>query len=119
MIGQRTVRVNQSGAVGVLERVRRIGDTVRLTGWAHDPDRPARRLELTVFRDGVALSRHRTDLDRPDREGDGFDLGIADLPGVHTYTVYAASSDAGRPAVLIGGRTLAEDAADDQRVVSI
>ncbi|HST50329.1 twin-arginine translocation signal domain-containing protein [Jatrophihabitans sp.] len=119
LIGQRTVRVNQSGAVGVLERVQRIGDTVRLTGWASDPDRPGRRLALTVFRDGVALSRHQTDFS-PDRDG-GFDISIADLPGVHTYTVYAAPSDPGAPPTLIGARTLAEseDEADDPQVVSV
>lgn len=106
LIGQRTVRVNQSGALGVLDGARRLGDTVRLTGWAYDPDRPNRRLTLTVFRDGVELSRHRTGGEHSDQ---AFDLSVADLPGVHTYTVYADHPDAGSPATLIGGRTVAED----------
>ncbi len=111
LIGQRTVRVNQSGALGVLEGARRLGDTIRLTGWAYDPDRPNRQLTLTVFRDGVELSRHRTGVERPELPGTaaGFDLGIADLPGIHTYTVYADHPDPGSPATLIGGRTVTED----------
>ena len=111
MIGQRTVRVNQSGALGVLDGARRLGDTVRLTGWAYDPDRPHRQLTLTVFRDGVELSRHRTGIERPELPGTGagFDITLADVSGVHTYTVYADHPEAGSPATLIGGRTVAED----------
>ncbi|HEV2886012.1 MAG TPA: twin-arginine translocation signal domain-containing protein [Jatrophihabitans sp.] len=117
LIGQRTVRVNQSGALGLVERVQRIGDTVRLTGWAYDPDRPTRRVELSVHRDGVALSRHQTGLQRPELAGvagPGFDISIADLPGVHSYTVYAAHPEAGGQPTMIGGRTVTED--DDAEV---
>ncbi|MEO7261071.1 MAG: twin-arginine translocation signal domain-containing protein [Jatrophihabitantaceae bacterium] len=119
LIGQQSVRVNQAGAVGQVTSVRRVGNTVRITGWAHDPDRPAARLALSVARDGVALAQH--DFAEADRGRHGaepaagettrasaFDLVLADLPGAHTYAVYAASpGSAGR--TMIGGRTLSED----------
>ncbi len=132
MIGRQTVRVNQAGAIGHVEEVRRLGDTVRIAGWAHDPDRPDARLALTVFRDGVALPESEAALaqglvsrglvsrglvSRDESEhGSGFDISVADLPGTHTYTVYAAAeasvASGGRvsaKASMIGGRTLAED----------
>ena len=119
-LGRHTVRVNQSGPIGRVEAVRRMGDTVRITGWAHDPDRPGDLLELTVFRDGAALSRHSTGLDHPELTGPigsataGFDITVADLPGTHSYTVYAANPDATGSAAqtapaMIGGRTVSED----------
>ena len=113
LLGRRTVRVNQTGAVGVLESVRRLGDTVRLTGWAHDEDRPTRRLALTVHRDGVALSRH------PATGDDRFDIGIADLPGTHTYAVYADHPEPGKAATLIGARTLLADDEAAEQVVPV
>ena len=125
VIGTRTVRVNQSGAVGQVERVQRLGDTVRITGWAEDPDRPTAPLTLTIFGDGVALSRHDHRHDHGPDHGlavadagrgtgfrrSGFDLCIADLPGTHTYTVYAGSAESDLPASMIGGRTLSDDGA--------
>jgi hypothetical protein len=103
-LGRHTVRVNQSGPLGAVDSVRRMGDTVRITGWASDPDRPASRLAVTVFRDGTALLRHETELDHP-----AFDITLADLPGAHTYTVYAAHPDSTAAPALLGGRTVAED----------
>jgi hypothetical protein len=114
-IGQHTVRVNQSGPLGRVDSVRRMGDTVRITGWAHDPDRPASRPALTVFRDGVALSRHETGSNHPELTGAaqsaraGFDITLADLPGTHTYTVYAAHPDSTAAPIMLGGRTMSED----------
>jgi hypothetical protein len=106
-IGSHTVRVNQSGPLGTVDSVRRMGDTVRITGWAYDPDRPASRVAVTVFRDGTALSRHETGLDHAELAG--FDITLADLPGAHTYTVYAAHPDSPAAPALLGGRTVAED----------
>jgi hypothetical protein len=114
-IGRHTVRVNQSGPLGRVDSVRRIGDTVRITGWAYDPDRPASRLAVTVFRDGDALSRHATGSDHPDLTGAarsaraGFDITLTDLPGDHTYTVYAAHPDSTAAPAMLGGRTVSED----------
>jgi hypothetical protein len=114
-IGRHTVRVNQAGPLGAVDSVRRMGDTVRITGWAYDPDRPASRVAVTVFRDGTALSRHETGFDHPDFTGAaqaaraGFDITLDDLPGDHTYTVYAAHSDSAAAPAMLGGRTVAED----------
>ena len=110
LLGQRTVRVNQTGAVGVLASVRRLGDTVRLTGWALRPgpaDPPARP-DRVPGRGGAVPAP--AGIDRPDRPaGAGFDIGIADLPGTHTYAVYADHPEPGRPASLIGSRTVLAD----------
>jgi hypothetical protein len=92
-----------------------MGDTVRITGWAYDPDRPAGKLGVTVFLDGVALSRHETGADHPElpdaarSAGAGFDITVTDLPGTHTYTVYAGHAGSATAPVMLGGRTVSED----------
>ncbi len=117
LLGRQTVRVNQAGPIGQVEQVVRFGDAVRLIGWAYDPDRPAARLALAVYRDGAPLSRHRTGLEHPGLAGTdgalgrpGFDISIADSPGPHSYTVYALGSEPTARQVLIGGGTLEPDA---------
>ncbi|HEY0167324.1 MAG TPA: twin-arginine translocation signal domain-containing protein [Jatrophihabitans sp.] len=131
LIGQQAVRVNQAGAVGQVQSVRRLGDTVRITGWAYDPDRPTARLALSVSRNGLALASSdftRYDTVRHDpaqhdagpADGDtaqqgAFDFILPDLPGTHTYTVFAANpGSAGR--TMIGGSTVSED--DDMAPLS-
>lgn len=116
LLGSRTVAVNQPGPLGHVERLEVTGDVVRISGWAYLPDRPAAEVPVIVYRDGAPLSRYGTGVARPDinraygAAGDpGFDLTLPALPGSHTYTVYAASPDAGRPNVLIGGRTVTAD----------
>jgi hypothetical protein len=118
-LGRRTVRVGQSGPIGRVERFMQLGDAVRLTGWAYDPDRPTTELAITVFRDGAPLSKHRTGLDWAELSGTdgaelagtdgalgrpGFDLTVEDAPGPHTYTVYATGADARQ--VLIGSHAV-------------
>jgi hypothetical protein len=114
LLGQQAVRVNQAGALGQVRSVRRLGDTVRITGWAYDPDRPTARLALSVARDGLALAPHEiTRLDAGvtaggDSHAGAFDLVISDLPGTHSYTVYAADpGSAGR--TMIGGGDVSDD----------
>ncbi|HTZ45918.1 MAG TPA: hypothetical protein VMB79_18805 [Jatrophihabitans sp.] len=115
LIGMRTVRVGQSGPIGRLERAQPWGSGLRLTGWAYDPDRPTAELAITVFRDGAPLSRHRTGLDRAELAGTdgalgrpGFEVEVEQLPGPHTYTVYAAAGPGAR-SVLIGTHTVVPD----------
>ena len=121
LIGQQAVRVNQAGALGQVHRVLRMGDTVRITGWAHDPDRPTARLALSVARDGVLLAqrdvtRHEAEQHEAEQADGGapqpgaFDLVIPDLPGTHTYTVYAANPVTAQR-TAIGGRTVFSDGA--------
>lgn len=113
LLGRQTVRVNQAGPIGQLEQVVRFGDTVRLVGWAYDPDRPAAQLALAVYRDGAPLSRHRTELEHPGLAGTdgalgraGFDISVPDSPGPHSYTVYALGTEPAARQVLIGGGML-------------
>jgi len=120
LLGRQLVRVNQAGPIGQVEQLLRLGDTVRLTGWAYDPDRPTAELALIVHRDGEPLIRHRTGLPCPQLGGTdgalgrpGFEISIADTPGPHSYTVYALGADPAARPVLIGGRTLAADSATE------
>ena len=117
LLGRQTVRVNQAGPIGQVDRVVELGDTLRLTGWAYDPDRPTAELAIVVYRDGKPLSRHRTGLAYPPLAGTdgalgrpGFEISVADLSGPHSYTVYAIGPD-GRQ-VLLGGGTLQRPAAE-------
>jgi hypothetical protein len=116
LLGRQVVRVNQAGPLGQVDQVLRLGDTVRLTGWAYDPDRPTAELTLIVHRDGMPLTRHRTGLPCPQLAGTdgalgrpGFEVSVPDLPGPHSYTVYALGSDPAARQVLLGGRTLPSD----------
>jgi hypothetical protein len=108
LLGRQTVRVNQTGPIGHLDRLLELGDTIRLTGWAYDPDRPTAEVPIVVYRDGEPLIRHRTGLDHPAIAGalgrPGFDIGVADLAGPHSYTVYAV--EPGGRQVLLGGGML-------------
>jgi len=118
LLGRQTVRVNHAGPIGHVDSILPFGDTVRLTGWAYDPDRPTVELTLVVYRDGAPLSRHRTGLAHAELVGTdgglgrpGFDISVPDSPGPHSYTVYAMAAEpaAVEPAarqVLIGGGML-------------
>lgn len=98
-LGSKTVAVDQTGPIGRVEDVQVLGNTVKLTGWAADPDQPAAAVAVTVFEDGAALSRHTTE----GSEGQ-FEITLQRSPGPHTYTVYAANPDA--PDSMIGGATV-------------
>lgn len=107
-LGSRTVAVDQSGPIGHVEDLEVRANSVTLTGWATDPDRPATTVGVTVFCDGAALSRHATDGPRG-----RFAITLEGSPGPHTYTVYAANPDAADS--MIGGATvtLGEDVRPD------
>lgn len=112
LLGIQTVRVGQAGPIGRVERLVRLAGEVRLVGWAYDPDRPTAELAVTVFRDGAPVARHRTGLPWPPLAGSdgalgrpGFEVTVPDLPGPHSYTVYAAGDSDARP-VLIGTAAL-------------
>ncbi|MEO6701451.1 MAG: twin-arginine translocation signal domain-containing protein [Jatrophihabitantaceae bacterium] len=118
-IGNHAVAVTQAGPVGELEQLDAFGAAIRIAGWAYHPDQPSASVPITVWRDGAPLSRHEAGLARPDinrqygAAGDpGFDVIIDALPGRHTYTVYAASLQAGQPDQLIGSRTIEITPAD-------
>jgi hypothetical protein len=122
VLGSRSVAVNQTAPLGQVEHVTVLGRTVRITGWALDPDRPGTEIPVIVYRDGVALSRHPTSVARPDINrsygaggAHGFDVTVDATPGKHTFTVYAADVGAGRPDSLIGGQTVELEAAPATR----
>ena len=122
-LGSRTVAVDEGdGALGQVERLEAFGRTVRISGWAFDPDHPADELPVSVYRDGALLSQHRTGQARPDVNRDygaagdhGFDLVLAAVPGTAQLHRLRRPGSTGvrRPAPpagsLIGGRTVISD----------
>ena len=71
-------------------------DTVRVRGWAYDPDQPGRAISVAVYRDGIGIDWFTTGTARPDVNSvfgitgnHGFDIPIPNNdPGVHTFAVY-------------------------------
>lgn len=114
VLGYRTVDVDP-GVVprGVLDGAVVAGGTVRLTGWAYDPDAPSTSIDVAVYVDGVGLSWFPADRARPDVNTTfgitgrhGFDIEVAATPGVHTYVVYAINEVGGSGNPSIGSRTV-------------
>lgn len=117
-LGTRTVRVDQAGAIGRISNVDAGRGTVRLTGWAYDPEAPDRSLELLLYRDGAVLSRHRTGRAAPpdappeaETGRPGFSVSTEDEPGRHTYSLYVPAGAPGATPVLLGTCTVDNDAA--------
>jgi hypothetical protein len=113
VIGSRTVAIDQNAPLGHVDNVTVIGGTVRLTGWAYDPDQPGAEIAVTVYRDGAPLSRHATGIARPEINRNygaggnhGFDITVDAAPGRHSFTVYAANVSAARPDSMIGGQSV-------------
>ncbi len=114
LLGRRTVEVNP-GAVprGALDDAVGLGDSVRLRGWAYDPDEPARSLSVAVYVDGQGLSWYEAAADRPDVNTafgipgrHGYDMQVTVPPGSRTFTVYAINVGGGADNPLIGRRTV-------------
>jgi len=113
LLGSRTVAVNENAALGHLDSVTVLGYTVRLTGWAYDPDALTAEIAVTLHRDGAPLSRHATGTARPDINRKygaagrhGFDIVVEASPGQHSFALYAARVAAAGPDSLIGGQTV-------------
>jgi len=90
---------------GRLESVTVGGNSVRLVGWAHDPDRPDAQAAIAIREDDEVLHWYPTGVARPDLAGAryGFDVTVPAGTGVHTYSVHLL--DTAEP-LVVGERTV-------------
>lgn len=106
LLGCRSVDV-QVNPFGSLDSLTRSGSTVRVAGWALDPD-VAASIGVHVYVDGtfggaVTASRTRSDLVGPYPgygTAHGFDLNVSVGAGPHQVCVYGINAAAGGNAVL-------------------
>ena len=85
-------------------------DTVRVTGWAVDPETPA-PLDVAVYVDGQGAGRYRADRARADvaaatgaGAAHGFDVTLPAGPGGHQVCVYALDAAPGTSNTTLGCR---------------
>jgi hypothetical protein len=89
--------------VGRLETVADRGDSVRVRGWAFDPNSPTSPVTVSVYADGKKIGTDTTDVARPDVAGanhgagdrQGFDATFTLARGKHTVCVYPFNIGAG------------------------
>ncbi|GAB2692460.1 twin-arginine translocation signal domain-containing protein [Thalassiella azotivora] len=114
VLASRTVHVNPDALpVGALDRVTTSGNTVRLQGWAFDPDRPSESVDVAVYVDGRGISWFPTDVDRPDVNSafrvsgrHGYDIEIEVANGRHTIDVYGINAGPGSGNPLLARRVV-------------
>ncbi|MDQ1730017.1 MAG: hypothetical protein QOK10_176, partial [Pseudonocardiales bacterium] len=119
LIGNRDIVVNPGAKpVGHLDSVTASGNTVRLTGWAYDPDQPFTEISVAVYEDGNSLHWHATGVARPDVNAahhisgnHGFDISVQSGSGVHTFSVYGINVGGGTTNPLLGSKTVAVNSA--------
>lgn len=106
LVGRRSVAVQQGSPLGALDELTTSGTTVRLRGWALDPDVPAAEIDVDVYVDGRPAGRFRTGRPRSDvnraygTTGDhGFDVGVAVARGSRLVHVYALGVDGQNPLI--------------------
>ena len=94
LVGRGQVRVGiPMGSFGSLSAS---GRTVRLGGWAFDPDQPATEIQVAVYRNDQFVGWFPTGGSRPDVNAvfgltgrHGFNISIPSPPGRQTFRVYA------------------------------
>ena len=98
---------------GSLDSVVVSGQTIRVRGWAFDPDQPVTALRISVHVDGVVVysgvtATSRADVDRAFRVtgAHGFDIRFAAKPGRHTVAVTAAGVAGGSSTAQLGSRAV-------------
>ena len=99
--------------IGSLDRVDVDGTTVRVRGWAADPDAGTGPIAVHVYVDGAAGPGVLATIQRPDvaaatglGAAHGFDVPVELPPGPHTVCAYAINDVAGEPATLLGCRAI-------------
>jgi hypothetical protein len=90
-----------------------VGTSIRVRGWAFDPDQPSTALKMNVRLDGGLVHSSATATPRPDVNSafritgtHGFDFTVPAKPGRHTVTVEAVNVAGGPGGALIGSRTV-------------
>ena len=105
--------------VGALDAVNGGGSSVRLRGWAFDPDATQSTVDVHVYLSGRGLGGGATGVPRPDvaatfRVGpnQGYDFTLPAAPGSYTACVYAINIGRGTTNPSIGCRTVTVASSD-------
>ena len=112
LLGCRTID-RPPGPIGNLEQANRFGNTVRLSGWALDPD-TADPIAVHVYVNGAWGGSATASGYRPDVGGafpaygaaHGFSIDVAVPPGANQVCVYLIDATAGSPNPLLRCRTV-------------
>ncbi len=107
-LGSAAVTVVEYPPIGNLDEAEPGPDgTIRLRGWAFDPDQPATAIPVAVYRDGEGVAWFPTGRSRPDVNSvfgitgeHGFDLNVPSGPGNHTVSIFGIDlGTAGNPLI--------------------
>ena len=107
-MGCRSVVVAARAPVGVIDQMSSTPSTIRVRGWARDPDSSS-PISVHVYIDGVAVRALRADILRPDVErsapgqagpAHGFDATIPATAGAHVVCVYGINVGPGANALV-------------------
>ncbi len=98
---------------GALDSAAGAGSSVRVRGWAFDPDQPATALRMNIKLDGTLVHSSTTTTARSDVNSSfringthGFDFTVPAKPGRHTVAVEAVNVAGGPGLAQIGSRTV-------------
>ncbi|MFD2090322.1 reprolysin-like metallopeptidase [Blastococcus deserti] len=112
-LGCRTVSTQVQSPVGTWESLTAAGSTVRLAGWAYDPDDNTGAVPLHVWVDG-RLTMLSADRSRPDVQSahsaagtsNGFSGSVQVHPGTHSVCIYAIDLNITSRYTGLGCRTI-------------
>jgi hypothetical protein len=103
---------NGQAPLGSLDVVAAQGDTIRVIGWAFDPDEPSSEVQVAVYVDGGGVGWFGTGGSRADVNAaygitgnHGFDVAVPVAGGTHTIAVYAINVGGGSGNPLLGSGT--------------
>ncbi|SOD71030.1 hypothetical protein SAMN05892883_0632 [Jatrophihabitans sp. GAS493] len=114
LIAQRSLEVNLGAQPrGNLDSCVVAADTVRVNGWAFDPNLPANSINVAIYTESHGIGWFPADRPRSDVNAafgltgqHGFDTRITLAPGLHTIYVYGINVGGGIGNPLIGRRTV-------------
>jgi hypothetical protein len=98
---------------GHVDSAAQVGASMRVTGWAIDPDTTA-PIHVDIYADGRGLRRLTADIPRPDvarifpgrGTNHGYSFSVAMAAGTHRICAYAINAGAGSSNPLLGCRTV-------------
>jgi hypothetical protein len=98
---------------GALESAVVVGTSIRVRGYAFDPDQPATSLTVAVQINGVTVTNRAARVARPDIDkafgitgNHGFDITVPAKAGRSTVAVHAVNIAGGRANTLLGSKAL-------------